>query len=556
MVSVVVIYKRNPLISVTRPVSIRYGTIAPLLTCRIPGPWFAATALICLATGCVKRDNPFDPLNYRTVAHNGGIDCLDSACAAGVLDSINPLLAAEMAGAMALSAELATVRARLENDSAANAATIQANAIARAQNEQFRSDNDAVAAYNDTVSTPDSLKTRKLLGTLSSLAAQDTLAVSDARIRLTIARLSIQKQIAAANDLCAIGTLYPALYRDSVVAPIDSLLVLCHELSNTNQYAADTNALVIEPFNETVRLYNLAVTTYNDSISFHRLTHSYTKISEIESLTVLLRDARPGRRFAVDPGNYEAPYLRFDSSGTVDAPIIVQGHPDMTTIFNSADLELSGREFLTFRHILFDNNGHVKLVEQCRGIVFDHCYFENAGDHSIEIIDSDARLVDCRVTKSGGHGIVVSSSLAAGNTVHINNTLIAHNTLHGISIAAANVFLQNVTISDQSGDGIHLTAPELDLSVTNSIISYLGGYPIFAESGFAQSNVFTLDNTILHGNAHNTVPGTFEEPLEFPQYEPGFVSHNGEPYDYAVTKESRLHELEQESGIVIGYRPD
>lgn len=506
---------------------------------------------------CIERSNPFDPINDEP----GRQETLTPGRRDSIRSELGPVLERYADSARSAAAPLDSMRARLGLDSARIDARADSNAAVRVINDSAGAANERTAAHNDTVSSMDSLKLKGYLDTLGFLPVPDTFPrIDQLRYEISVLRSAAAGLIDSVSVLYAPDTLYGPAERDSLLQPFDSLDGLIGVIRTTAlalfSAARDTNELAIAPYNDSATAYNTAVRAYNDSVLFAMRYHPYPPIADNDSIQTRLFAAEPGDTLVIAGGVY-SPIVRFVNSGTAGSPIVVQGQLDMSTVFDDPDVRLSGNGHIIFQHITFRGNpasGGAKLEAGSGPVTFRSCRFEDNSTFGIEIVDSDARLVDCRIVNNGGSGMRISSSHSAHSRVSLDNVLIAHNRLYGIDIVSTALSVRHTTISDNGRDGIRLPNPESATEVYHSLITYNNRYGVNFESGFTAQYPFHLSYSVLYGNvAAPPITGTFPDTLAYWTFPVSYTDRDAN--DYSVAPGNRVYELETQ-GIVVGYREE
>jgi hypothetical protein len=512
--------------------------------------------LLIVGLSCIERNNPFDPVNDTPRGSSLTPRRRDT-----IRGQTDPALAHLADSARVLAVALNSMRRHLSEDSARIAARLEHNTALKDANDSIIAANRQIQAYNDTVSAVDSLALKAFLDTLDTLAPPDTFPhIDQLRYELSLHRLTAVDLIDSINLRYAPDTIYGPTARESALRPFDSLDALLGDIRAraTSLFASvrDTNHQLIAPYNDTVTARNAAIRTYNDSILFAMRYHPYPPITDVDTLQTRLFAAEPGDTLVVAGGTF-SPIVRFVNSGTAQRPIVVQGQLDMTTVFVNPDVRLSGNGYILFQHLTFRGNpesGGVKLEANAGPITFRSCRFEDNATFGLEIIDSDARLADCRITGNGGSGMRISSSRSAANRVTLDNVLIAHNRLDGIDVVTSALSIGHTTISDNGRNGIRLSDPEAELAVFSSLVTYNGRHGIHFESGFTAGYPFTIHYSVLYGNTDSPpVTGHFSDSLDYWSFAVSYADQSTN--DYAVAAGNRVYELDRQ-GIIIGYRRD
>jgi hypothetical protein len=504
----------------------------------------ALVAATLLACGCIERDNPYDPRNFQPPSS------LSEQDRQQLRDSLQAPVDSALIGLQHFRWSL---DALVEFDSAANARIGARNDSVRAANDALRDSNSAVATHNDTAQSAARLRYHRFLDTLDYfLPAVVKTDIDTAAVR--IARLEALTHIDSVNRAYAPDTIYPSRYRDSVAGSFDSALgaarVELAHAAEVNATVRDSNAAV-QAYNSQTRAYNDSAAAFNEQVDLRRRYPDRTPVSDQDSLVAATAGAAPGEVILVAGGVYD-PHLRFTAGAPGDT-IVIAGEPDMSTIFENSDILLDGENgYITFRNIVFRKGTTfpgVKLTDGAGPVVFHRCRFLENRETGLDIVDSDALLIDCRIAHNGSHGVRITGDPAHGATVRIVNTLITHNRVAGVYLTNVNLSLRRVTIADNAIDGIRITSQELSFFAENSLLTYNGGYAVHVGNDYVPQGASPFNNVYIFGNVQGVFGGPFGDPV--------YVATNPEyrdRTDYVPREGSVLWRLEQDS-TVIGYRP-
>ncbi len=493
---------------------------------------------------CIERNNPFDPLNFNphvSLSAQTKQQIRDTSSAA--LDTAR----------LALLDMQWSLHSAIAYDSARNAGIIRSNCEVRDTNEARKIHNQAVAVHNDTVTDAAQLAYQAALDTLQLLAGTASASQIDTT-PVIIARLKARTHMDSVNEAYTPDVIYPASYRDSIMQPFDSVLHRARQLitraEKRNAAVRDSNE-AITAYNANVSVYNDSVAAFNNEVSVRRQYPRQQPIAAAGEIASAVRDAAPGDVILVDAGVY-SPSLRF-SSGTQSDTVLLIGRSDMSTVFENSDVMLGSQNgFIRFRNIVFRKAGEqrgVRLTDGAGPIIFEQCHFSENSGPGIEIVDSDAALIDCRTTYNGTHGVRISSDPANNARVRIENTLIAHNRVSGIHLTNTHLVVSRATIADNGIDGIRISSQELGLLIENSLITFNGGFGVQVGEDYTPADESPFNNVYLY---QNTL-GDLAEPFGDPRYissNPAYIDR----IDYQPGESSVIRQLEQD-GAIIGYRP-
>jgi hypothetical protein len=428
--------------------------------------------------------------------------------------------------------------------------------VIKARNDSLQAVNDSIRSANDSAAFGE-LEYQVFLDTVYAYRpCADSTALTSVRSTIRLNALRVDSSLSATNTRFSPYTVFTTAQRDSILAAFDSVEVWIDTISaslwecNTGVYFRNDTGVIA--YNRQVEAGNDTIAAYNDSIRFIQRFSPYQPIVNGDTLRERISSAEAGDTIVVGAARMGAT-LRFSYSGTRDHPIVIQGQKGMTTVFDSADVVVSGNSYIQFRNIVFrgSSGSSVRLVNNSIGILFEQCRFDSNDAHGLEIVDSDARIQNCIMEHNDGSGIRVSSESMQPHTVVIYNSLIAQNARDGIEVVTVELVLHNVTISDNGGNGIMLADPELDISLAGCLVTFNGSYGVNFNSGFNGDHLFTVSSTNLYGNTGGAVEGEFEIPPPFLTYEVQY--ENSAEGNYAPAPGTHIYALEQE-GIVIGYR--
>lgn len=508
---------------------------------------------LIIISNCIERDNPFDPLNFspdRGVKNPAVGEIRDSTLSH--FDSVKIEYAPNIA-------QIESTFLLLSTDFTALDSLRRVNDSIRRYNDTIRNQNTYTQRYNDTVFFPDSLRLKSSLDTLFHLCIKsDTIPLQGFLERTQLTRARFASTIDSINAAFAPDTVFSPGLRDSVLLFFDSLIIRTSDgidkIDSLRVMVMTENDQQIHPYNQLIITENAEIFDYNEDIGYKKKFQRYDPITNVDSLRREFSLAGPGDIFVIAGGSF-TPFLQTDSSGTDKEPIIIQGQPDMSTIFIRPEIILSDNRHFIFRNIVFRESGldGIRLENESGPIVFDKCHFEQNAGNGLNIIDSDVRIINCRITGNVGCGIFASSDQQNDNYVHIHNSLIAQNHLSGIEIiAATNLYVTNTTISDNGGQGLFLRGPEITLQINNSILSFNKDGIVY-DSPFSSEHLFTLGATVIFGNLDRSIRVVIDQIPEYiDDIDPLFMDKGN--LDYRISSQSELKTLE-ELGISIGYRP-
>ncbi len=499
---------------------------------------------------CLDRINPFDPVNIR-----GGISQETRA-------GQNPFFDTLSQQGKALSLDVENYRATLRASQAFTDSIALINATRRTVNTGTDAENQKIRVHNET-SVPESLQVLTLLDTLLMFPQAGPFTDSSEIYRrignlhlLGLARMdSLNRQYAPL-------VIFSPTSRDSLNQSFVLLELefreFFREVTEYVSAVSDSNT-VVSVYNAERRTDNVSILAYNESILFRKNTASKGIIANSDSLTKATQAARPGDTLYLQEGLFEVRLL-FSQSGTVDSPIVIQGHPSLGTVLSPANTEeeilfLNQNNHIQFRNLIFRNSAKsgIKLVNYSRGVSFRNCRFEGNAGYGLEVDDAELELVDCVITGNALGGLNISGSGDGNDFLRLHNVLIDHNGGNGVrSVSTGGEFL-GVTIAHNDSNGLHLVSPIRPFTVVNSILAFNGQHGLKRNSGFAVPGMLNVRASSLFGNtAENvSVDSLYYPSIENLNSDPLFLDADGR--DYRLRPASHLVELER-LGITIGYR--
>ena len=503
------------------------------------------------ANSCIERTNPFDPIN------SGDARILT------IRDQLRPGLEARAAGEDAYRSKLAAFDSAFRSDSISNAGIIVANEGRKSRNATLASGNAAVVADNATAA-PDDLRLQQPYLTVLPLQPYGSGELDGSQRDLRAQTANLALFMSQANAANSPATIFPTAFSDSILAPFvrDSAAFAALRLR------IDSGNRMVEGYNAEVQKYNLLqadanrhVDNYNDSIIYRKAVGNHPVYVRADSLLSGVKAAQAGDTLYIGQGAYSVD-LRFNHSGTTQAPIVITGYPGGKTILQASEgasrvMVLSGNAHIRFQDIVF--KGGVKLDNSSHDAVFRRCVFTGSAEAGLDVTDSRVQLSDCRITENAA-GARFSFS---GDTdqVRMVNVLIARNSDDGLYLNNPSGELRNCTISDNGGDGIELIIQRNAFAIYNSIISGNRQLGLFRQMRKEWPQQPTVEYCDLWGNQQGdwSLEGLETNAIKDMQsldfsLEPVFVDPAA--LDYGLKPASTLYEWESQTPpLKVGYRP-
>lgn len=532
------------------------------------GPRFLSRCLtaLCLAlpvAGCLERSNPFDPINQIVTPFIEKIRDQNRAA----LDTM-------------INAGLSTpqeVKAFYEGyaaDTMANVGRRAANQARLDTNTAREKTNAAWKAANDTTLNPDSLRNLVEYLPLNPLVQVGPYPwLESARSRSREAIFRVIERTNTVNAATVPVIVYPQTYIDSLLAPLRrdaaAAETLWIRIDAYNDTVAKAN-VAIDEYNADITKLNGDVVEYNKGIDFLRETLKKGVIINPDSLVTAVRDAQPGDTILLGRGTL-AVDIRDFNSGTQENPIVIRGFPGRQTILKAGGTAEQAGNLDSTQHVRFEDlvfrggtNSGIKLTHGSRDVIFRRCLFDSNGVRGIDASDSDLKLEDCEIV-ANGVGIRVVIAVGSDAEIDLKNVLIARNISHGIEAVTPSGRISNATISDNGGNGLHITSPGRTLAVENSILSWNSGYGVFLGATFNNPDGLIVKTCDLWRNRVPEDPDddwhlenldsatAAEVRKDNMAVDPVFVDPAA--LDYGLRPESELLRFETEPPfVVIGYR--
>lgn len=484
--------------------------------------YLAAAALIGFVLlgilTCAKRDNPFDPLNYRET----GSVCSPDSLLTFKTNALFLLTDADRSIAV-VQAYADTMRA----DSSAKYGTFAANNVKVAANQTRRNQNSIIESINRSTTDVDSLQPKSLLDTLTPIVLNRTYAdtIAEKKVLIETIQLKAMALIANFESSCSGNKAALQVFNDSVAAIItaDSIAIgkAARESSALLQTLRDSST-VIALYNAAIISENTAILYYNENIVWLSKTFAYPHLNSPDSLMAYLAAAVPGDTFIVDGELTVKDLIHFDASGTPEQPIVLMGSPKMTSVINATGgIIITNRKYISLVNLVIQKSGASGFkVENGTGSVrLENCIIRDNTLYGVEAIDSDLGIVDCKIMRNGKSGLRFAPTTA--NEITLDNVLIVKNHGHGMELVSPSGNFKFITISNNDSSGINIPTFNHAFSIDNSLITYNHDYGIKATIQPANAGLITLRNDNFFGNPKGDIDTTGH--YSYYTLEPGYA---------------------------------
>jgi parallel beta-helix repeat protein len=512
----------------------------------------AACSVIMFSLSCIKRDNPWDPINYRQTADA----CLpDSVLTQKYKSDITAIIDT----AKILSDNALKFKDTITIDSIKTSEIFQSNGVKSDSNSIITKTNSYTDSINRTQSVTDSLKLKAYL---------DSITITTFSIVCNYYNLycnfdtSIQKLYSSYISSCPDNVTYIQSFMDSINNSLAIIYLVILQTQNAfNEYKQKIldSAISDSIYNYRITQINDTIKKYNDSISFLKSIQYYTKINSDAELQSKIGQAQPGdtlvllqKQFVIANGGISG----FLNSGTPDSPIVIMGNPNDSTIISTEDgVVLSSNNNFIFKNLTFTGSSNSGFkVSQSSNVFLENCIFSNNNKNGIEILDSkNIHLNDCRVLQNSNDGIRVSSETAqtSVNQLYLTNVLIVNNTAYGIEDINTILYGKNLTISNNGSTGIYIYTPSPYIALTQSLITFNNGYGIFFPP---QGDALSIDNTSdIYGNTLGVISNDSTSTYSVRQVNPPYIDTVSG--NFSIAPGGIIDSLQQEPwNIIIGFR--
>ena len=510
----------------------------------------AVSVVMVVSSGCIRRNNPQDPLNYHESI---------ARCPQDTIDALRLNVGTVMAGTDSLVRRADIVAESLHSDSLSKKGIIDSNQAIKNVDAAVVLQNQVIEQWNNGQVVADSLKHKTSLDTLRFLPPMpvaggelpDKLAADSVRLASLFSAYSIAcpgnaDTIKSFKDSVSTAFGQKALY-------VDSVLKRMRALSNTY----DSIAFAISGFNDTVKNQNNLITAYNDSIEnikWSAQTASVPRITSGDTLKRLVQTAKPGDTFILQgtvtvEGNLQLSAVRGTQSNHIS---LIGDLLTSNTLIATSGVFIDSGEYIDIRnmHISGSEGPGLKLENGSNNITLKHCVIENNNDFGVEVTASGISMDSCKIINNGMGGIQFAPPPTTYQ-LNLTNVLIAKNKGVGIDAATPIAYIRNVTISDNDSDGIHIVSPiNSSVSVDYCIISFNKGFGIFRTQDTPSGEINWGINDCYQNSLGNLSPGIDRTPLSV---DPHFVDRQNNNYSIAPGDDNEIYLWEMKN-IIIGYR--
>jgi hypothetical protein len=252
-------------------------------------------AALCTLT-CAKRDNPFDPLNYREMG---------SMCPPDSLLNFRTNVLFQLAYA---DQSIAVVRAYADTmraDSSAKYGIFAANNAKAAANKITRDQNAIIGSINRSTANPDSLQPKSFLDAIMPIVLNqtynDTFIEKKGRIETIL--LKTRALIAGFESSCSGNKTAVQSFNDSALAIISADSAYSHDLSAGSTVllkALNDSSAAIALYNAAIISENAQLQFYNENIAWLSKTIAFPHFSTPDSLLAGIAAAVPGDTFIIE----------------------------------------------------------------------------------------------------------------------------------------------------------------------------------------------------------------------------------------------------------------
>lgn len=519
----------------------------------VSGVTLAGALIGILLAGCVSRDNPWDPVNYRG---NVPTDC-DVADAARRADSLNVQVGRTCDSLVVLRQIVDSLQKRNSLDSIALIhSVLRPNSLVLESNRIIAIINDSLVTANATLplSQAQNQRYQDTIVSISPLRPRGDYSAEINKMRQLAA--TVQATRITGDLLCDPESPFDSVGAAAVSDSTTALLVLTESFSRTlADYVAIVNDSLVPTvagINTTVRAYNDSARAYNERLSFAVAFAEHPVINNADTLAARILAVAPGDTIVLAGGTLSGSF-HFPQRGSLTRPILVTGQPDHTTVLANGSMLLDSIGSVNFQYITFYQNvsAGVKLVNASSPIRFTNCDFsDNAGD-GLEISDCDVYLTNCRIMGNSGNGVQTNAAPLSGRILSLDNCLIAGNRIAGIKTVGCALSIHNATLADNAQHGINAPNPQLDITLYGSIVAFNTGYGVFFNPLYESARSLALLQIDFFNNTSgdiNDIPtGSFTILRDDPAFADRFSG------DYSVSG-GPIYDLEKQ-GIVVGYRP-
>jgi hypothetical protein len=492
---------------------------------------------ICLT--CAKRDNPFDPINYREL----GVVCPPES-----LLTFKSNVAVQLASADHSILVARTFVDTMRADSSTEYAICSADGIIEAANMKKQKQNLIIDSLNQTSAVIDSLRIKSLLDTIKPIfvneAYIDTFMAEKAV--LMNSQLIANILIATIELSCSGNKTLLQKFADSAIGVLttDSLLInsyltrsnaIVHALVDSSDAVANYNALIVYG--------NTLLNAYNQNTAWRIQTDRLPHITSPDSLISSIVHATPGDTFIVNGELSTANLIHVTVSGTSTQPIVLLGPPQMTGIIDAVGgIIITNSQYISLVNLVIRNStaSGFKVEDGSGSILLDNCTISDNALYGVEAIDSDLKMVHCRILRNGKSGLRFSPTTS--NQINLDNILIVKNHGHGIDLVSPSGYMNYVTVSNNDSIGINIPTFSNIFTINNSLITYNGEFGVKATVLPSNASMILLGYDDFYGNRKGDIDTTGH--YSYLTLEPGYIDTANN--NFAINPDSPL-------GKDIGY---
>jgi hypothetical protein len=506
--------------------------------------------LFILYNNCIKRDNPWDPLNYNKIVSKCSPDSINAfqdtvkSILHRNMDSLNIIVLAFNYTLFSLDLEKKT---RLES-----------NSIILDSNNAIKERNASIEILNNIPKSVDSLEIQTFLDTLVSFPSDFSIKSFFFSYRI----LDSLKLISLFNSAChddkdTFEESCWSLFSQSAIpvkAMTDSLM------SRKNSYEFENSEIL--GFNFLILEQNSLIQSYNDSIikkkwiyrtqAFPHIT-SGDSIGSGDQLKLLMQNALPGDTFIIEGVFSLGGHWQLSSiHGTASNHIGLLGNPWSSTVLSAqSGIFIDSSEYIDISNITIKGSfgSGLKLENQSNNITLNHCIMEQNNGYGIDISSSGVSLDNCTILNNAKGGI---QFVPQPTNFHMNltNVLIVKNNGFGIDATTPLADLKFVTISNNDSDGIHIVSPiNSAISIFNCIISFNKGFGIFRTDVTPNGTINFGLLDLFQNKSDNLSSGIDGSPLNV---DPCF-SDTG-INDFSIRSTGIIYDFQTQQNTIIGYR--
>lgn len=452
-------------------------------------------AILLFTFVCIKRNNPWDPINgcpndYRAEIRERTIPKLE-----------NFVSDAQQSYSM-LNGQLNTIdKLNAKNDSVRTLFL----AMQKRLDSTFRK-NDVIDSTNRIDCN---LMTNKLKAdTFPSFTfLTDTISVRNFRSSITDDSMGSLTQISIDNNECQPHGIYSVEFQDSIFSIFNHISIRADSLitiiKKFNATITDSNTMGIVQNNMYVQRYNLSVDRYNDSIS---LVMEYCKtdwISDPQDIKKRIDSLQPGDTLSIDSGTHVVE-IKFSNFGDSTRPLIIQGTPFHNTTLVFPDFSIDNSQHIIIRNITLLNSRTrgLTIENNSSGIKLEKCNIINSTENGLEVLNSVVSVENC-IFRENANGIFCNGPNAK---IDIKNVLIIKNRKSGIECNASQLSISKATISDNGKSGVYLTNQRNPLSIVSTLLTYNSPFGLERDINADMSDI-SLYHSVFYGNSTGDFKG-------------------------------------------------